>query len=50
MPKAYQFPIPSMGQIKDGEILSNTAFPIVTAAILHVTPWYIYMEEWAAIG
>jgi len=43
MPKAYQFPIPSMGKIKDGEMLSNTAFPIVTAAILHVTLWYMYI-------
>lgn len=50
MPKANQFPLLSKGQIKDGEILSNTTFPFVTAAILHVTPWYIYMEEWAATG
>lgn len=50
MPKANQFPLPSMGQIKDGEILSNKTFPFVTAAILHVTPRYIYTEEWVATG
>lgn len=49
MPKANHFPLPSIGQFKDGEILDNMNFPFVIAAIPCVTMCYIYTEEWATV-